>query len=152
MHLFWQKGQKIQSTECFKTSSILNARFCKRYFKLKVNRRAVTSQTDKQPNMEVGSVWVCTGQLTWTNFQFKSPGKKLLFSSWAFVYFPLVISSFLSLVRCMAFRFFGYVYSSFHNRLDLITEPAIYWVLFSQFSLVCFIICNDEKGLFILVH
>ena len=28
-------------------------------------------------------------------------------SSWAFVYFPLVISSFLSLVRCVAFRSFS---------------------------------------------
>ena len=84
-----------------------NARFRESCFKLKVNGRAVTSQTDKQPNVEVGSVWVCTGQLTWTNFQFESPGMKLLFSSWAFVYFSLVISSFSSLVRCVAFRSFS---------------------------------------------
>ena len=45
MHLFWQKGQKIQSTECFKTSAIVNVRFCESYFKLKVNGRAVASQT-----------------------------------------------------------------------------------------------------------
>ena len=32
---------------------------------------------------------------------------KLLFSSWAFVYFPLVISSFSSLVRCVAFWSFS---------------------------------------------
>ena len=56
MRLFWQKGRKILSTERFKTSAILNARFRESYFKLKDNSRAVTSQTDKQPNVEVGSV------------------------------------------------------------------------------------------------
>ena len=56
MHLFWQKGRKIQSTERFKTSAILNARFRESYFKLKVNGRTVMSQTDKQPNVEVGSM------------------------------------------------------------------------------------------------
>ena len=69
MSLFWQKGRKIRSNERFKTSAILNARFHESYFKLKVNGRAVTSQTDKQPNMEVGSV--STGQPTWKNVQFK---------------------------------------------------------------------------------
>ena len=53
---FWQKGWKIRSTERFKTSAILNARFRESYFKLKVDSRAVTSQTDQQPNVEVGSV------------------------------------------------------------------------------------------------
>ena len=71
MRLFWQKGRKIQSAERFKTSAILNARFRESYFKLKVNGRAVTSQTDKQLNVEVGSVWVSTGQATWKNVQFK---------------------------------------------------------------------------------
>ena len=42
-----QNGRKIRSTERFKTSAILNARFRKSYFKLKVNGRAVTSQTDR---------------------------------------------------------------------------------------------------------
>ena len=49
-----------------------------------------------------------------------------------------------------------FVVFSFHNRLDLIREPAFYWVfyfiLFSKFSLVCFIIRNDEKVLFVLVQ
>ena len=71
MRLFVQKGRKIRSTERFKTSAILNARFRESYFKLKVNGRAVTSQTDQQPNVEVGSVWVSTGQPTWKNVQFK---------------------------------------------------------------------------------
>ena len=71
MRLFWQKGQKIQSTERFKTSAILNARFHKSYFKLKVNGQAVMSQTDKQSNVEVRSVGVSTGQPTWKNVQFK---------------------------------------------------------------------------------
>ena len=63
-------------------------------------------------------------------------------SSWAFVYFLLVISSFLNLVRRWRFSLFRFVYSSFHNRLDLIRELAFYWVfiLFSQFILVCFIV------------
>ena len=56
MCLFWQKGRKIWVTECLKTSAILNARFRESFFKLKVNGRAVTSQTDKQPSVEVGSV------------------------------------------------------------------------------------------------
>ena len=32
MRLFWQKGRKIQSTERFKTSAILNARFRESHF------------------------------------------------------------------------------------------------------------------------
>ena len=56
MRLFGRKGRKIRSTERFKTSAILNARFHESIFKLKVNSQAVTSQTDKQPNVEVGSV------------------------------------------------------------------------------------------------
>ena len=56
MRLFWQKGRKIRSTERLKNSAILNAKFRESYFKVKVNGRAVTSQTDKQPNLEVGSV------------------------------------------------------------------------------------------------
>ena len=44
------------------------------------------------------------------------------------------------------FGLFRCVYFSFHNRLDLIREPAFYWVFyFSQFIFVCFIICKDEK-------
>ena len=130
MHLFWQKDQKIQSTDRFKTSAILNARFHESYFKLTVDGRAVTSQTDKQPNKEVVSVRVCTGQPTWTNFQFKSPGMKLHFSSWAFVYFPHVFSSFSNLG---AWCLFHCAYSSFYNRLDLVREPAFYWVFYFIF-------------------
>ena len=71
MRLFWQKGRKIRSTERFKTSAILNARFRESYFKLKVDGRAVTSQTQQQPNVEVWTVWVSTAQPTWKNVQFK---------------------------------------------------------------------------------
>ena len=71
MRLFWQKGRKIRSTERFKTSAILNARFRESYFKLKVDGRAVTSQTDQQPNVEVGTVRVSTGQPNWKNVKFK---------------------------------------------------------------------------------
>ena len=46
----------------------------------------------------------------------------------AFVYFLLVISWALLGVWC--FSLFRSVYSSFHNRLDLIREPAFYWVFY----------------------
>ena len=154
MRLFWQKGRKIRSTERLKTSAILNARFRESYFKLKVSGRAVTSQTDTQPNVKVLSVWVCTGQPTWTNCQFESPGMKFLFSSWDFVYFPLVIY-FSSLVRCVAFRtnllavFFVVFTLAFTQARPHQGACLLLGVLF---SLVCFIICNDEKGLFVLVQ
>ena len=56
MRLFWQKGRKIRSSERFKTSAILNARFRESYFKLMVNGQTVMSLTGQQPNVEVGSV------------------------------------------------------------------------------------------------
>ena len=76
MRLFWQKGRKLRSTERFKTSAILHARFRESYFKLKVNGRAVTSQTDQQPNyMEVGSAWqVSSWNLQgWNSFSVVGP-------------------------------------------------------------------------------
>ena len=165
MRLFWQKGRKIRSTERFKMSAILNARFRVSYFKLKVNGRAVTSQTDKQPIVEVRSVCVCTGQPTWTNFQFDSPGMKLLFSSWALLFHPfqqlgLVISSFSSLVMCVAFRtnllavfFVVFTLAFTTGQTSSGSLPFIgCLILFSRFSLVCFIICNSEKGLFVLIQ
>ena len=46
---------------------------------------------------------------------------------------PLFISSLLfqlsrALLGAWLFSLFRYVYSSFHSRLDLIKEPAFYWV------------------------
>ena len=71
----------------------------------------------------------------------------------------LFISSLLfhlsqTLLGAWRFSLFRSVYSSFHNRLDLIREPAFYWVFsfISQFILVCFIICKNEKVLFVLVQ
>ena len=59
MRLFClRKDRNIQSAECFKTSTILNATVRESYFKLKVYGQAATSQTVKQPNVEVGSEWV----------------------------------------------------------------------------------------------
>ena len=48
---------------------------------------------------------------------------------------PLFISSLLlhlsrTLLGAWRFSLFRSVYSSFHNRLDLIREPAFYWVLY----------------------
>ena len=50
-------------------------------------------------------------------------------SSWAFVYF-LLISSFSRLVTCVAFQSFSFCVLSFQNRLDLIRDPAFYWVFY----------------------
>ena len=61
---------------------------------------------------------------------------------------PLFISSLLfhlsrALLGAWRFSLFRSVYSSFHNRLDLIREAAFYLVFyFPQFILVCFIICE----------
>ena len=72
---------------------------------------------------------------------------------------PLFISSLLfhlsrTLLGAWRFSLFRSVYSSFHNRLDLIREPAFYWVFYFIFPviLVCFIICKNEKVLFVLVQ
>ena len=51
---------------------------------------------------------------------------------------PLVISSLLfhlslTLIGAWRFSLFRSVYSSFHNRLDLIREPAFYWVFYFIF-------------------
>ena len=51
---------------------------------------------------------------------------------------PLFISSLLShlswtLLGAWRFSLFRSVYSSFHNRLDLIREPAFYWVFYFIF-------------------
>ena len=64
---------------------------------------------------------------------------------------PLFISSLLfplsrSLLGAWRFSLFSSVYSSFHNSLPFIG------VLISQFILVCFIICKNEKVLFVLVQ
>ena len=67
---------------------------------------------------------------------------------------PLFIFSLLfhlsrALLGALRFSLFRSVYSSFHNRLDLIKEPAFYWVFYPppppppQFTLVCFIICKN---------
>ena len=60
---------------------------------------------------------------------------------------PLFISSSLlhlsqTLLGAWCFSLFHSVYSSFHNRLDLIREPAFYWVFCFIFPVyLCFIIC-----------
>ena len=62
------------------------------------------------------------------------------------LYFPLVISSFSSLVKCVAFR-------SFSLCLLLLSQQARpRFILVSQFVLVYFIIRSDEQGLFVLVQ
>ena len=51
---------------------------------------------------------------------------------------PLFISSLLfhlsrALLGAWLYSLFRSVYSSFHNRLDLIREPAFYWVFYFYF-------------------
>ena len=117
-----------------KISAVLNARFRVSYFKLKVNGRAVTSQTDKQPIVEVGSVCVCAqgnrlGQISistlqvWNSFSVVGPCYFILFE-------PCYVRSVSHQLACGLFRC---VYSSFQNRLDLIREPAFYWVFYLIF-------------------
>ena len=70
---------------------------------------------------------------------------------------PLFISSLLfhlsrALLGAWRFSLFCSVYSSFHNRLDLIREPAFYWGCFIFPIYPCFIICKNEKVLFVLVQ
>ena len=48
----------------------------------------------------------------------------------AFVYFPLSFHLSQALLGAWRFGLFRCVYSSFHNRLDLIREPAFYWVFY----------------------
>ncbi len=107
----------------------------------------------------VAAKWLVSSRLQGNRLgkkiQFESPISDAIVSSWAFVYFLLVISSFSNLVRCGRFSLFRSVYSSFHNRLDLTREPAFYSVFYfvSQFiRFVCFIICKNEKVFFVLVQ
>ena len=73
-------------------------------------------------------------------------------SSWAFVYFILVISSFSSLVRRMAFQSFSFCLAFSTGWTSSGSLPFIVcFILFSQFILVCFIVCKNEKVLFVLV-
>ena len=68
---------------------------------------------------------------------------------------PLSFHLSRALLGAWRFDLFRCVYSSFHNRLDLIREPAFFigcFILFSQFIRVCFIIRKDEKVLFVLVQ
>ena len=70
---------------------------------------------------------------------------------------PLFISSLLfhlsrALLGAWRFSLFRSVYSSFHNRLDPQGACLLLGVLFSQFILVCFIICKNEQVLFVLVQ
>ena len=83
----------------------------------------------------------------------KDEAPTAIVSSWAVVYFLLVISSFSNLVRCVAFRSFSF------SLLQLSQQARphqgaclLLGVLFSQFILVCFIICKNEKVLFALVQ
>ena len=51
-------------------------------------------------------------------------------SSWAFVYFPLLLHLSQAWLGAWHFGLLHCFYSSFHNRVDLIMEPAFYWVFY----------------------
>ena len=73
---------------------------------------------------------------------------------------PLFISSMLfhlsrTLLGAWRFGLFRSVYSSFHNRLDLIREPVFYWVFYFYFpnlSLFVSSYVKVRKKLFVLVQ
>ena len=48
---------------------------------------------------------------------------------------PLLFPLSRALLRAWRFGLFPSVYSSFHNRLDLIRETAFYWVFYFIFSI-----------------
>ena len=78
-------------------------------------------------------------------------------SSWAFVYFPLSFHLSRALLGMWRFSLFCCIYSSFHNRLDLIREPAFYWVFYFIFPIYpCLFhhrfIHKDETVFFALVQ
>ena len=83
----------------------------------------------------LAATWlVATGLLTWKKFQFESPRMKFR----CYCQLPLFISSLLfPLFRALlgAWHFSLCVYSSFHNRLVLIREPAFYWVFYFIFTI-----------------
>ena len=57
-------------------------------------------------------------------------------------------------MRGVSVFFVVFTLAVFHNRLDLIREPAFYWVFYFSFpiNLVYFIIRSNDSGLFVLVH
>ena len=73
---------------------------------------------------------------------------------------PLFISSLLfhlsrTLLGAWRFCLFHSVYSSFHNKLDLIREPAFYWMfyfIFPNLSLFVSSYVKKKKILFVLVQ
>ena len=67
---------------------------------------------------------------------------------------PLSFHLSRALLGAWRFGLFCCVYSSFHNRLDLIREPTFYWVFYFIFPIypVCFIICKDKNVLLVLVR
>ena len=144
MRLFWRKGRKIRSTERFKTSAIL------------IGQRSGSEVTNRQASKRGRRVCVRVHRATDLE---KNTSSNLHRWSSFWVVGPLFISTLLfhlsrALLGAWRFSLFRSVYSSFHNRLDLIREPAFYWcfILFSHCILDCFIICKNEKVLFVLVQ
>ena len=66
---------------------------------------------------------------------------------------PLLFNLSRNLLGAWRFSIFHSVYSSFHNRLDLIREPAFYWVFyFPNLSLFISSYVKRKKVLFVLVQ
>ena len=57
---------------------------------------------------------------------------------------PLSFHLSRALLGAWRFGLFRCVYSSFHNRLDLIREPAFYWVFYFIFPNYCFILFSHH--------
>ena len=75
---------------------------------------------------------VCVSVHRATDLEKQHIGMKLLFSSWAFVYPPLLFHLSRALLGAWRFGLFRCVYSvlTVYYRLDLIREPAFYWVFY----------------------
>ena len=93
------------------------------------------------------------GKNSWSNLQGWS--SDAIVCSWAFVYFLLVISSFLNLVRCVAFQSFLLCLLWLSQQARPHQGACLFigcFILFSQFIHVCFIKCKNLNVLFILVQ
>ena len=105
-------------------------------------------------------VYVCTGVHRVTDLEkipvriYNAEAPTPLLVVWSLFISPMSFHLSRALLGVWRFGLFRCVYSSFHNRLDLIREPTFYWVFYFIFPIypVCFIICKDKNVLLVLVR
>ena len=120
---------------CKRSENTVNWTFQnQRHFKCEDSARAEQWRHKQASNQTWKSglcVWVSTEQPTWK----KKSGSNLQgWSSFSVVgtlfISPLLFHLSRALLGAWRFGLFRCVYSSFHNRLDLLREPALYWVFY----------------------